>query len=121
MFNDSIRHRHGTAQIIGCEPRPPTKRSETKVIAETDVSRNDRAQSAKLRDVSLDHGLGVETFDATVRVLQFGRTVPLDGKVVARNFLQDGLQLARELRPRNRVGFYQDRLVREKHAARSRC
>jgi hypothetical protein len=59
------------------------------MIAERHVGRDVRREIADFLQISLDGAFKWKPGDAAVGVLHFSRTIPLDGKLVRRNFLDN--------------------------------
>ncbi len=86
----------GRRKIGRRKARPAAERAEAEVIAELDSLRDARRQDAELRDVALDGAVGGIARHRAVGVLHFGGAVPLDGEIVVRDVLDDGVDLGGE-------------------------
>ena len=92
------------AEIVGLEARPAAERAEAEVIAERDLGRDVRRQVAHLRQVALDRAFERKAGDAAVGILDLGRAVPLDRKLVARGIFSMIVgDLGAQWRPRSRA------------------
>src|SRR5215471_4192578 len=90
FFDAGIGELDRLPEVIGSEARPAAERAEAEVIAERDLLRDVRRETAHLRQAALDSTVERKSRNGAVGVLDLGRAVPLDGKLARRNLRHDG-------------------------------